>query len=73
MNWGLIRCRKPSFRLATKANACKGAGQEWSPGVTFHALGSLGKYEGMNAHIPKWTPTLKIGVAMDSHIFRGQL
>jgi len=27
----------------------------------------------MNPHIPKWTPTLGVGVPMDFQIFRGQL
>jgi hypothetical protein len=46
-------CRNPSLGLATKARACKGAGQEGSSGVTFHALGSVGECEGMNPHTPK--------------------
>ncbi len=64
-------CRNPSLRLATKARACKGAGQEWSPGVTIHAFGSVGKCEGMNPHTPKWTPTLGVGLPMDSQILQG--
>jgi hypothetical protein len=63
-------CRNPSLGLVTKARACKGAGQEGSPGVTFHAPRSVGECEGMNPHTPKWTPTLKIGVPMDSQTFR---
>ncbi len=39
--------------LATKARACKGAGQELSPGVTFHALEDAKECEGMNPHTPK--------------------
>jgi hypothetical protein len=50
----------------TKARACKGVGQERSPGVTSHALGSVGECEGMNPHTPKGAPTLGIGVMMDS-------
>jgi hypothetical protein len=42
-----------SLGLATKARACKVAGQEGSPGVTSHAPGSVGECEGMNPHIPK--------------------
>jgi hypothetical protein len=34
---------------------------------------SVGKCEGMNLHILKRTPTLGIGVPMDSRIFRKQL
>jgi hypothetical protein len=46
-------CRNPSLGLATKAKACKGAGQKESSKVTSHALGSVGECEGMNPHIPK--------------------
>jgi len=61
-----------SLRLVTKARACKGARREWSPRVTFHAPESVRKCEGMNPHIPKWAPTLGVGVSMDSRIFRKQ-
>jgi hypothetical protein len=30
----------------------------------------MGECEGMNLHIPKWTPTLGVGVPMDSRIFK---
>jgi hypothetical protein len=59
--------------FVTKARACKGAGQEWSPRVTFHVPESVGTCEGMNPHTPKWAPILGIRVPMDSQIFRGQL
>ncbi len=68
-----FQCRNPSLRLATKARACKGAGQEWSSGVTFHVLESVEKCEGMNPHTTKWIPTLRIVVPMDSQIFRRRL
>jgi hypothetical protein len=45
-------------------------GQEGNMGVTFHALGSARKCEGMNPHTPKWAPTLGVGVLMDFQIFR---
>jgi hypothetical protein len=67
------RCHNLSLGLTTKTRACKGVGQEWSPRVTFHAPGSVGKCEGMNPHIPKWAPTLGVGVSMDSLIFRGRV
>jgi hypothetical protein len=54
----------------TKARACKGVGQEGSLVVTSHALGSVGECEGMNPHTPKWTPTLGIGVPLDSRTFK---
>ncbi len=62
-------CRNPSLGLTTKAKACKVMGQEGSPGVTPHALGSVGKCEGMNLHTPKGASTLGIGIPMDSRIF----
>jgi len=36
-------CRNPNLGLTTKARACKGAGQEGSPRLTSHALGSVGE------------------------------
>jgi hypothetical protein len=63
------KCCNPSFGLTIKARACKGASQMWSPGVTFHAPGSVRKCEGMNPHTPKWAPTLGVRVPMDSQIF----
>jgi hypothetical protein len=32
----------------TKTNACKGAGEEGSLGITFHAPENVGECEGMN-------------------------
>jgi hypothetical protein len=49
-------CRNLSLRIATKARACKFVGQEGSMGVASHAPGSVKECEGMNPHIPKWTP-----------------
>jgi hypothetical protein len=53
-------CRNLNLGLATKARACKGAGQERSMGLTSHALGSAKECEGMNPHTPKWTLILRI-------------
>jgi hypothetical protein len=64
---------QPYFGLTTKVRACKSAGQEWSSRVTFHAPGSVGKYEGMNPHTPKCAPTLGVGVLVDSQVFRRRL
>jgi hypothetical protein len=36
-------CRNPSLGFVTKARVYKGAGQEGSLGVTFHALGNVGE------------------------------
>jgi len=69
----VTHCHNPSFRLVTKAKACKVVGQEGSPGVTFHALGSVRKCEGMNLHTFKGAYTLGIGILLDSQIFKEQL
>jgi len=66
-------CRNLSLGLTTKARAYKVAGQEGISGVIFHALGSVGNYEGMNPHTPKGASTLGIRVSMDFSIFREQL
>jgi hypothetical protein len=69
----LTICHNPNLWLTTKVRVCKGEGQEGSPGVTFHALGSVGKCEGMNPHTPKWAPTLGVGVLIDFWIFKKKL
>jgi hypothetical protein len=53
-HYKLIHCRNPSLGLVTKARACKGVGQKWSPKVTFHASGSVGMWE----IVREWTSTL---------------
>jgi hypothetical protein len=58
-------CRNLSFGFVIKTRACKSAGQEWSPGVTFHVPGSVGECERMNPHTPKWVPILGVGFSMD--------
>jgi hypothetical protein len=68
-----VYCHNPSLGFATKARAYKGAGQKWNPKLTFHVHESMGECEGMNLHIPKWAPTLGVGVPMDSQIFKEQL
>jgi len=72
---GIKKCGycNPSVGFATKAKACKIAGQEGSLGVTSHALKSVGKCEGMNPHTLKGTPTLGIRVLVDSQIFKERL
>jgi hypothetical protein len=59
--------RNPNIGLATKARACKVAGQKGSLGVKPK---SEGKCEGMNPHTPKGTSTLGVGILVDSQIFR---
>ncbi len=65
-------CRNPNLGLATKARGCKVTGQEGSPGVMPHAPGSARKCEGIDPHTPKGTPTLGVGISVDSQIFREQ-
>jgi hypothetical protein len=62
-----------SFGLATKARACKGAGQKKSPVVASHAPGNVGECEGMNPHIPKGVPTLGVKVLVDFRILKERL
>jgi len=38
-----------------------------------HIPRSVVECEGMNPHIPKWTPILGVGVLMDSRIFKEQV
>jgi len=47
------KCHNPSLGLVTKARACKAAGQEGIPRVTFHVPGNAKECEGMNLHTPK--------------------
>jgi hypothetical protein len=42
------------------------------PRSHIHIPRSAGKFEGMNPHTPKWAPILRVGVMMDSQIFRKQ-
>jgi hypothetical protein len=60
------KCHNPSLGFATKASACKGAGQEGNPRVTSHVPWSVGECERMNLHTPKWALILGVGVPMDS-------
>jgi hypothetical protein len=56
-----ITCHNPSLMLMTKARAYEGANQEWSLIITFH-VPEVGGCEVMNLHIPKWAPTVGVGV-----------
>ncbi len=71
--------RNPSLGLATKTRACKGADQQWSPRVTFHAIESWQckrvwenehSHSQMNSHFESWTPD---GLSMDFRIFKERL
>jgi len=63
-------CHNPRLGLTTKARVCKVVGQEGSLGIMPHALGSARKCEGTNPHTPKGTPSLGVGVPMDSQMFK---
>ncbi len=60
-----LHYHNPSLQFVNKAKACKGAGQEWSPRITFHVPRNVGRCEGMNLHTPKWTFTSRVRVLMD--------
>jgi hypothetical protein len=63
--------RNPSIRLMTKTRACKGGGQKWSSGVTFHVLESVGKCEGMNPIIPNELPLWELEFRWTSKFSEG--
>jgi len=65
-----VNCCNPRLELVTKGRAYKVVGQEGSQGVMPHAPKSARKCEGINLHTPKGTPTLGVGVPMDSRMFR---
>jgi len=60
------KCCNPSLGLITKARGCKVTGQKGNPRVIPHAPGSVRKCEGIPLHTPKGTPTLGVGVPVDS-------
>ncbi len=57
----------------TEVRACKVMSQEGSPRIMPHALGSVGKCDGMNLHTSKGTSTLGVKVLVDPKIFRKRL
>jgi hypothetical protein len=63
----------PNLGLATKARAYKVTGQEGSPIIMPHAPRSVRKCEGIDPYTPKGTPTLGVGISVDSQMFRGWL
>jgi hypothetical protein len=66
-------CRNPSLGLTTKARGCKVVGQEGSSGGMPRVPGSARDFEGIDPHTPKGTPTLGVGVPVDSRMFKEQL
>jgi hypothetical protein len=69
----MLYCRNLSIGLTIKARGCKIAGQEGSLRVMSHAPGNARKCEGIGLHTPKGTPTLGIGIPVDSQMFKVQL
>jgi len=58
----------------TKARGYKVASQKRSPRIMLHVLVSARECEGIDPHTtPKGTPTLGIGVSVDSQIFKRRL
>jgi hypothetical protein len=66
-------CYNLSLGLVTKVRVCKSVGQKGSPGGTSYTPGNARECEKMNLHTPKWAPTLRVGVPMDSRIFKERL
>jgi len=55
-----------------KTKELQGCRPKESLGVTSHTLGSVGKCEGVNLHIPNAIPILGDGVLVDFQNFREQ-
>jgi hypothetical protein len=55
-----------------RQGGCKVVGQEGSPGIMPHAPRSAKECEGIDSDIPKGTPTLGVGVPVDSQMFKEQ-
>ncbi len=66
----IMNYHNPSLGLAIKAKVYKGASQEGSLEVTFHAHENVRECEGMNPHTPKGAFTMGVRVPVDSQIFR---
>jgi hypothetical protein len=74
--FGVLRCRNPSFGLATKAKGLQGCGPKGSPRVTSGTPGSVGKREGVNPHTPKTSETDlrgQISMACDALYMNGKI
>jgi hypothetical protein len=82
----MIRCHDPNFELMTKASVATLAlgsrpkqrlarlrAKREARESHLMLLGSAGKCEGMNLHTPKGVSTLRVGVLVDSQIFKEQL
>jgi len=68
-----VMCLNPNLGFATKARGYKVVGQEGSPGVMPCAPKNARECEGIDPHTPKGTPTLGVGILMDSRMFIEQL
>jgi hypothetical protein len=58
--------RNPSLGFMTKARGCKIVGQKGSSGVMSHVPKSARECEGIDPRTPKRTPTLGVGVSVES-------
>jgi len=63
-------CHNPNLGLASKVRGCKVAGQEGSPRIMLHAAKTVRECERIDLQTPKGTPTLGVGVPMDSRMFK---
>jgi hypothetical protein len=70
--FGTIRITTLALGSRPRQRGLQACGPRGSLEITRHALGSVGKCEGMNPYTPKVIPTLGDGFPMDSQIFRGQ-
>jgi hypothetical protein len=66
------QCHNLSLGLVTRARACKLASQEKSSKIRPYALENARECEGIDPHTPKGTPTLGVGVSVDSRMFKEQ-
>jgi hypothetical protein len=62
-------CHNPNLGLTTKARGYKVANQEGSLGIMSHAPKNARECEGIDPHTLKGTPTLGIGIPVDSQMF----
>ncbi len=66
-----LRCCNPNLGLVTKVRGLQGCRPRGSPGVTLHALGNVGRCEGVNPHTPKATPIWEMESRWTSKFLEG--
>ncbi len=68
-----VMCRNANLGLMTKARGYKVVNQEGSLRIMPHAPKNARECEGIDPHTLKGTPTLGIGIPVDSQMFIKQL